>query len=712
MRRIAGLILMIVLVAVASALPSTAIGKGTLSGPRFETIGSRLALVVDEKPYLVLGLQDFGFSRGRYSDPYRPDCYEEYFDQARLMGFNTVVIDLTWSIWEYEEGVYDSSMLPEDARILSGTGYIEWAIERAEAKGLKVILGWFGSNIGGVTNAVPRFIYDDPAFQRALTVSGEEAGYYNASGDGTTGYYCWNYPSFLEREAVALRALMSWIAANNANQTIVMLRLQNEIGFFSDDHPSIQETFRPADRCYCTKCLGDFPPAETGPEEVAQTVLKGGIAFWAAEIQEAYALAGGTGKFPIYINDFERPVADGTITKFGTPSHDVAGWLTACDGNVGLIGPDIYYNNATNPHGPAEVYQVAGNGVFTPEHGVTAKDGCFAPLPWNGIFPLLGDERFQGIGSITYQLYGPNPKLTACDPQYYSGFGGLSGYNNINHEWVWYEEGKLLRNSFLGLADALNQVAAKQGTDDLFAFSGRFWPSCDEVFAGSLSIAAGPGDSPRGIIVRRSPQDYVFVGVSYSARINHDVGVWDVIAERGWWDVDGAWHPVAVVDAVPDGETGNLVIQMPEDDLTQDDLTMDHRYCVRVRARNPAADFDADGVEDALDNCPETPNGGQQDADADSVGDACDSCPLIANAGQGDIDCDGDGNLCDADRDGDGEAGPAGGGLDCNDEDPCILPLEKEGNSSCADPCFDSKDNDCDGQVDEAGDCCFILVLM
>ena len=685
--------------------------ESTPSGPHFETIGSRLALVVEDNPYLVLGLQDFGFSRGRFSDPRRPDCYEEYYDQARLMGFNTIIIDITWRTWEYEDGVYDSSMLPESARILNGTGYIEWAVERAEMNGLKVILGWFGSNIGGTSNAVPQFIYDDPAYQRVLTASGDEAGYYS-DGDATPGYYCWNYPSFLEREGGALRELMAWIAANNANQTIVMLRLQNEIGYFSDDHPSIQETFRPADRCYCVKCLSDFPPAGTEPEDVAQTVLRGGIAFWAADMQEAYALAGGTGKFPIYINDFERPAADGTITKFGTPSHDVAGWLAACDGNVGVIGPDIYYNNTTNPHGSADVFQVGGNGVFTPEHGVTAKDGCFAPLPWHGIFPLLGDERYLGIGSITYQLYGGNPKLTACDPQYYSGFGGLSGYNNINREWVWYEEGKLLRNSFLGLTDALSQVAAKQGTDDLFAFSGGFWPSCGEVFEGSLSITADAGDLARGIVVRRSPQDYVLVGVSYTVRIKHDVSSWDVIAERGWWDVDGVWHPMAVLDAEPEEPGGNLVIQMPGDDLTQDDLTADHRYCVRVRAQSPVNDFDADGVTDSQDNCPATTNAGQQDADVDGVGDACDSCPAVENAGQGDMDCDGDGNVCDPDRDGDGEADPESGGLDCNDEDPCILPLEKEGDCACADPCFDSKDNDCDGQVDEAGDCCFILSLL
>ncbi|MBK8914703.1 MAG: DUF11 domain-containing protein [Phycisphaerales bacterium] len=42
------------------------------------------------------------------------------------------------------------------------------------------------------------------------------------------------------------------------------------------------------------------------------------------------------------------------------------------------------------------------------------------------------------------------------------------------------------------------------------------------------------------------------------------------------------------------------------------------------------ADADGDGVPDAEDNCPNTPNPDQADADGDGVGDACSSDPLVA----------------------------------------------------------------------------------
>ncbi len=58
-------------------------------------------------------------------------------------------------------------------------------------------------------------------------------------------------------------------------------------------------------------------------------------------------------------------------------------------------------------------------------------------------------------------------------------------------------------------------------------------------------------------------------------------------------------------------------------------------------------DSDADGFLNSCDNCPYTPNAGQEDADLDTVGDACDNCISSSNAGQEDTDSDGVGDACD-----------------------------------------------------------------
>ena len=60
-----------------------------------------------------------------------------------------------------------------------------------------------------------------------------------------------------------------------------------------------------------------------------------------------------------------------------------------------------------------------------------------------------------------------------------------------------------------------------------------------------------------------------------------------------------------------------------------------------------AADFDGDGVPDAVDNCPHGANPGQQDVDDDGVGDFCDNCLTTPNFNQRDTDGDGFGDACD-----------------------------------------------------------------
>ena len=115
--------------------------------------------------------------------------------------------------------------------------------------------------------------------------------------------------------------------------------------------------------------------------------------------------------------------------------------------------------------------------------------------------------------------------------------------------------------------------------------------------------------------------------------------------------------------------------------------------------RLTAVDIDADddGINDAVDNCPNLPNAGQANTDDDTEGDACDTdddnddiedsadnCQFVANSDQTDTDGDGHGNACDTDDDNDGV-------LDTDDNcalvpNPNQMDTDGEGRGDLCDP--------------------------
>ena len=120
------------------------------------------------------------------------------------------------------------------------------------------------------------------------------------------------------------------------------------------------------------------------------------------------------------------------------------------------------------------------------------------------------------------------------------------------------------------------------------------------------------------------------------------------------------------------------------------------------------ADTDNDGINDAVDACPETPTGldvdaegcalaeDEQDSDEDGIKNGVDNCPADANANQLDTDSDTRGDACDLDDDNDGV-------LDSdevnNGSNPLLADSDSDGVSDGDDafPLDDSESVDSDG---------------
>ncbi|XP_078574812.1 uncharacterized protein LOC144861014 [Branchiostoma floridae x Branchiostoma japonicum] len=116
-------------------------------------------------------------------------------------------------------------------------------------------------------------------------------------------------------------------------------------------------------------------------------------------------------------------------------------------------------------------------------------------------------------------------------------------------------------------------------------------------------------------------------------------------------------------------------------------------------------DADNDGILNSLDNCPLTANVDQTDGDGDGVGDDCDNCPTDINTDQQDTDGDGRGDACDQDSDGDGVH---------DHHDNCPLQPNADQTESDGDGVGDACDNcpdvpnadQTDADQNEIGDAC------
>lgn len=100
---------------------------------------------------------------------------------------------------------------------------------------------------------------------------------------------------------------------------------------------------------------------------------------------------------------------------------------------------------------------------------------------------------------------------------------------------------------------------------------------------------------------------------------------------------------------------GNDLAKMP--DYRMERLSLENAFWGFLGGEkvNPMgkADYDKDGVQNQVDNCPFVSNPDQKDTDGDGIGDACDNCPTFKNLSQLDRNNNGVGDICeDNDKDG------------------------------------------------------------
>ena len=249
-----------------------------------------------------------------------------------------------------------------------------------------------------------------------------------------------------------------------------------------------------------------------------------------------------------------------------------------------------------------------------PEALVTAADGIDNPI---GIALDVAGGKMYWTDENTNKIQRANLDGSSIEDLISFGGGPFSGVSGIDLDLVaqkmyWADEstGKIQRANFDGtmIEDLVTGLAGPRGI--------------------ALDVAAGKiywVDSPVGKVQRANLDGTVIEDLVTGLSFPTDVAL-DVACGKMYWT---------------DRSAGKIQRSDLDGSNVEDVITeLDSPNGIALDLQGPADDNDADGVPDAIDNCPTVANPTQEDTDVDGVGDACDNCPL-ENPGELDINGDG-----------------------------------------------------------------------
>ncbi len=330
--------------------------------PHLSKKGSTTQLIVDGKPFIVLGgeLGNSSFTSYEYMEP--------IWSKLTAMNLNTLLVPVYWELIEPIEGKFDFALY-------------DLLINEARKNNLKLILLWFGSWKNSMSSHAPAWVKKD---QNRFPRIKDEKG---RSHEILTPFSEEN----LKADLNAFKELMKHVKKiDNDKQTIIMIQPENEIGMLPsarDYHPLANKKFEeqvPSEFInYLIKNKNILVPefeavwAKNGYKESGtwEEIFGKGyhtdeifIAWYYAKFANAIAEAGKSiYPLPMFVNAaLNRP---GRLPGSGYPSggplpHLMDVWKAGAP-SIDFLSPDFYFPNIKHW---CDLYTRQGNPLFIPEH--------------------------------------------------------------------------------------------------------------------------------------------------------------------------------------------------------------------------------------------------------------------------------------------------------------------------------------------------------
>ena len=368
--------------------------------PHFQKKGNAAQLIVNEKPFLILGgeLHNSSTSNAEYMRP--------IWEQLKKKNLNTVVAPVYWELIEPTVGKFDFSLV--DSMIVG-----------MRKQNLKLVILWFATWKNGYSTYVPSWVkQNSDKYPYAKDKNGKNLQILSAFGEET-----------MKADARAFKALMKHIRDfDEKEQTVIMAQIENEAGLFYTPRDYVGDKLYqsqvPSEVINYLKSKQLQPELEKvwkakgsktegtweevfGKSDTTSTDWKN-LNFLTEELFTVYHYAhfmgavaqAGKSAYPIpmYVNAWiKQPKLSypGKYPSGGPIPHTLDFWRLAAPA-IDMIAPDIYIPDA---NAVIETYRRAGNPIFIPEIAHNTK-ATFEAMYAYGSQDIIGFSPF-GIDDMT-----------------------------------------------------------------------------------------------------------------------------------------------------------------------------------------------------------------------------------------------------------------------------------------------------------------------
>jgi Domain of unknown function (DUF5597)/Beta-galactosidase len=327
-----------------AAQPVPKPAAGTRPIPAIVERDGRFALMVDGKPYLMLGVQANNSSAW-------PAYLDKVWPAAVALHANTVELPIYWEQLEPEEGVFDF-------------GLVDLILKQARENHLHLVLLWFGTWKNGSSHYTPEWVKLNQAKYPFLR---------NEKGETVDSPSPFSV-AFLHADEDAFQTLMHHLKQADPERTVLMVQVENEAGVWGgvrDYGPAAEAAFAGPVPAKLAQGLGKQPG--TWQQVFGDDANEAFEAWYTAAYIEQVAAAGEREyALPLYVNaalrDPLHPGKPGTYESGAPTDNNIDIWKIAAP-SISVVAPDIYMPDYDRYMKVIELYKHKDNPLLIPETG-------------------------------------------------------------------------------------------------------------------------------------------------------------------------------------------------------------------------------------------------------------------------------------------------------------------------------------------------------